>query len=70
MRAVSRGITLSVPVVLAVTQPCRADFDQSGAVGVQDIFEFVAAFFAGCPKSPPPSAPARDSRGTDPADDS
>lgn len=43
------GITLSVPVVLAVMQPCRADFDQSGAVGVQDIFEYVAAFFAGCP---------------------
>lgn len=34
---------------LAVTQPCRADFNQSGGVGVQDIFDYVTAFFAGCP---------------------
>lgn len=38
-----------VTAVLAVTQPCRADFNQSGAVGVQDLFDYLTAFFAGCP---------------------
>jgi hypothetical protein len=26
---------------------CRADFDLSGSVSVQDVFDFLAAFFAG-----------------------
>lgn len=43
------GGTLNVPVVLAVTQPCRADFNQSGAVSVQDVFDYLTAFFSGCP---------------------
>jgi subtilisin-like proprotein convertase family protein len=28
---------------------CSADFNQSGTVSVQDIFDFLAAYFAGCP---------------------
>jgi subtilisin-like proprotein convertase family protein len=28
---------------------CSADFNSSGAVSVQDIFDFLAAYFAGCP---------------------
>lgn len=43
------GGTTTVDVVLAVQQACRADFDQSGAAGVQDIFDYLAAWFAGCP---------------------
>lgn len=35
--------------VLAVRVPCRADFDQSGAVSVQDVFAYLAGYFAGCP---------------------
>jgi len=37
---------------------CRADFNQSGAVSVQDIFDFLAAWFAGC-TAPTPSGPCR-----------
>lgn len=29
--------------------PCPADFNRSGTVSVQDIFDFLAAYFAGCP---------------------
>ena len=43
------GSSFTVPVVLAVTQPCPADFNQSGAVSVQDIFDYLTAFFSGCP---------------------
>ncbi|MBY0312437.1 MAG: hypothetical protein K2W85_10230 [Phycisphaerales bacterium] len=35
--------------VLSVTQTCRADFDQNGAPTAADIFEFLNAWFAGCP---------------------
>lgn len=35
--------------VLAIVQPCRADFNASGQVSVQDVFDFLAAYFAGCP---------------------
>lgn len=28
---------------------CPADFNRSGVVSVQDIFDFLAAYFAGCP---------------------
>ncbi len=30
-------------------QVCPADFNKSGVVSVQDIFDFLAAYFAGCP---------------------
>jgi len=38
-------------VVTAVTVPvrCAADYDGSGAIGVQDIFSFLTDYFAGCP---------------------
>lgn len=39
----ARGIVWLEPA------PCAADFNQSGAVTVQDIFDFLAAYFAGCP---------------------
>ncbi len=32
-----------------VNRCCRADFNNSGTVSVQDIFDFLAAYFAGCP---------------------
>jgi hypothetical protein len=35
--------------ILAVHQACPADFNGSGAISVQDIFDFLAAYFAGCP---------------------
>jgi len=28
---------------------CRADFNDSGDVTVQDLFDYLAAFFSGCP---------------------
>jgi hypothetical protein len=31
------------------TIPCRADFNHSGALSVQDIFDFLAAYFSGNP---------------------
>jgi hypothetical protein len=35
--------------------PCRPDFNGSGTISVQDIFDFLAAYFAGCtvPGAPP-----------------
>lgn len=42
--------TVTQRVVLAVRpSPCGADFNKSGGVSVQDVFDFLAAFFAGCP---------------------
>jgi hypothetical protein len=35
--------------VVFVPVPCPADFNHSGSVSVQDIFDFLAAYFAGCP---------------------
>lgn len=31
--------------------PCPADFNHSGAVSVQDIFDFLAAYFGGDPRA-------------------
>jgi len=28
---------------------CPGDFNNSGSVSVQDIFDFLSAYFAGCP---------------------
>jgi len=33
----------------ALNACCRADFNNSGAVSVQDLFDFLGAWFAGCP---------------------
>lgn len=32
-----------------VTEACRADTDRNGQLTVQDLFDFLAAWFAGCP---------------------
>jgi hypothetical protein len=40
--ATTSGINLTVLV-------CGADFNHSGIVSVQDIFDFLAAYFVGCP---------------------
>lgn len=41
-----------------IQNTCRADFDRSGEVGVQDIFSFLAAYFA--PPIGGPSPPSAD----------
>ncbi|MCC6320272.1 MAG: hypothetical protein IT438_02410 [Phycisphaerales bacterium] len=38
-----------VEYTLAVSVGCPGDFNQSGAVTVQDVFDFLTAYFAGCP---------------------
>jgi len=43
------GSVTSTPATLTVGTPCRADFNNSGTVTVQDIFDFLAAYFAGSP---------------------
>lgn len=43
------GSSVSGAGVLGVRVPCRADFDQSGVLALADIFEFLNAWFAGCP---------------------
>jgi hypothetical protein len=40
MRAVIEG-------VLRGSQPCRVDFNGSGSVGVQDVYDYLAAWSAG-----------------------
>jgi hypothetical protein len=32
-----------------VNTTCPADFNHAGGLTVQDIFDFLAAWFAGCP---------------------
>jgi hypothetical protein len=42
--------TASQDAILAVTSSgCPADFNNSGAKDVQDVFDFLAAWFAACP---------------------
>ncbi len=43
------GTAITTRVLAVRPSPCTADFNQSGGVTVQDLFDFVAAFFAGCP---------------------
>jgi len=56
-RSGATGLATQVQVTVAL-QPsnsqsyaylCAADFDRSGTTGVQDIFDFLAAWFSGCP---------------------
>jgi hypothetical protein len=42
------GVADSNPATLT-TPICGADFNMSGIISVQDIFDFLAAYFAGCP---------------------
>jgi len=39
----------SDPASLSVAPRCRADFNNNGSVSVQDVFDFLAAYFANCP---------------------
>jgi hypothetical protein len=43
--------TVCAPVVRGgtINACCKADFNNSGGISVQDIFDFLAAYFAGCP---------------------
>ena len=41
--------TSCTPNPCTVTPVCRADFNNSGLVSVQDIFDFLTAYFTGCP---------------------
>lgn len=50
----ARALTLcgelaEVQVGLVVRKACPADFNGSGTVTVQDVFDFLSAFFASCP---------------------
>jgi hypothetical protein len=45
------GSTVSLPVQLSVVVPCPADFNRTGGITVQDIFDFLAAYFAGDPRA-------------------
>lgn len=37
------------PVVMPPIDPCPADTDRNGSVTLQDLFDFLGAWFAGCP---------------------
>lgn len=39
----------SMQVGLVVRKRCAADFNSSGALSVQDVFDFLTSWFAGCP---------------------
>jgi hypothetical protein len=44
------GCTVTATGSITSAPPtCRADFNLSGAPDVQDIFDFLNAWFAGCP---------------------
>lgn len=43
------GAGRSNPAGLIVTENCPADYNGSGSITVQDIFDYLAAYFAGCP---------------------
>ncbi len=45
------ALTTSEPVEIAVTPACVADTDLSGTVTVQDIFDYIALYFAGLPRA-------------------
>ncbi len=45
----SCGSVTSFPAGLCVGFRCTADFNHDGVVNSQDFFDFLAAFFAGCP---------------------
>lgn len=43
------SVLMSGPRTVTVSYRCAADFDGTGGIGVSDIFDFLAAWFAGCP---------------------
>ena len=42
------SVLMSGPRTVRVVYRCAADFNGIGGVGVQDIFDFLTAWFAGC----------------------
>jgi subtilisin-like proprotein convertase family protein len=47
----SCGFTASGPLTITAEFRCKADFDGSGVITVQDIFDFLNAWFAGDPRT-------------------
>jgi hypothetical protein len=45
------GTALSLVAVLTVPSPCPGDFNHSGAISVQDIFDFLTAYFSNDPQA-------------------
>lgn len=45
----STGLSVDGFAVVQVGPACPADFNHSGAANVSDIFDFLSAWFAGCP---------------------
>ncbi len=45
----TNGDTINGSVTIHVTTRCKADFNESGTLEVQDIFDYLSAWFAGCP---------------------
>jgi hypothetical protein len=43
--------TEAVAEAVTVSIPCRGDFNGTGGVSVQDLFDFLAAYFAGLPSA-------------------
>ncbi len=41
--------TFTGSITIHITTKCKADFNESGSLEVQDIFDFLGAWFAGCP---------------------
>ncbi len=50
------GCVTNIVVQQCVTIVCVADFDQSGAVGLQDLFAYLQAYFANVVGPSPPGA--------------
>ncbi len=42
------GAVITNAATMIIRSHCRADFNDDGAANVQDIFDFLAAWFAGC----------------------
>lgn len=45
----SAGTRVAGPFTFGTVGSCRADFNGEGGVTVQDLFDFLASWFAGCP---------------------
>ncbi len=43
------GSATTSPAILGLRAPCPADFNRDGVANSQDFFNFLTAFFAGCP---------------------
>jgi hypothetical protein len=45
----SGTVKVTIRTNVGTSQTCPADFNQDGSLGVQDIFDFLNGWFAGCP---------------------